>query len=211
MHRRKHCHSRSAHHVPQLTDSTTFQSTPLGPHSQPHMYSARSHPYPQLGARSAAMAELYTTSGPSGGRRPAYRKKGSHFAPRSSGHDARTSGSTGASRSSSSPECRIPREFGYQYQIAASSSSARHSHSNNREPHTDCRRDSELLHSQSRYTSRCLDSRAVDPSENRGVFEPNDYIRAWQGGLQPPNTSSTQGVVPTGSSELAAGLLKTRQ
>ena len=217
MHRQKRYHSRATHTAPQDSQSTAPQPTRLGPHPHSHAYSAYSSSCPQVGAPSASMAELYATAGPSGSQRSAYREKGRHFTSQTPEYEARNCVSTDVSRSSSSPERFIPRDFGVQYQITDPSSSAHRSHANNGEPHVGSRRGSDHLHGQGRPSSRDLphfNSRAGTASDNLGIFEPIDYIRAWKDTLPPAmplNASSANRVVPTSAATLATSLPKTRQ
>lgn len=217
MHHRKHRHARSTHNTPQISHPTAFQSTRLGPHPHSHVCSTHSGSYLQTGAPSAAMAELYTTAGPSGSQRSAYREQGSHFASRTSEYEARDSSSANASRSSSRPERHIPREFGIKYQIIDPPSSAHRSHANNGERLMGSRRDSEHLCGEGRPSTRDLrhfDSQPETASDNCGIFEPVDFIKAWQDTLRPAtsrNPSSANRVVPASAPTLATGLPKTCQ
>lgn len=214
IHRQKRYHSRATHTARQNSHSTATQPTRLGPHPHSHAYSAHSSSCPQVGAPSTSMAGLYATAGPSGSQRPAYREKRHHFTSRTSEYEERNCVSTDVSRSSSSPERQIPR---VQYQITDASSSAHRSHANNGEPHLGSRRDSDYLHGQGRPSSRDLphfNSRAGTASDNLGIFEPIDYIRAWKDTLPPAtplNASSANRVVPTSAAALATSLPKARQ
>ncbi|SRR5258706_576787 len=215
MHRSKRRHSRTAHNAPEVSHSTRLRSTRRGPHSRSHVYSTRRGSYPQVAAPSAAMAELYTTPGPSARQRSTSREKDSYSASPSSGYGGECHGSTSVSRSSSSPERRIPHYFGSAHGPTYVSISGHHSHSNKEDPSVDYRRDPYHLHGESRPSTRDqprLDSQA-SASENRDVLDPVDYIRSWQGTLQtaiPPNALPTKGVVPTGP-DLASGRPQTRQ
>ena len=213
MYHRKHCRSRSTHDTLQVSHSTAPQSARLGRQSHSHVRSTYSGSYPQVGAPSAAMAQLYTTARPSGSQRSAYREKEHHFTSRTPGYGARDSGSTDPLRSSSSPERHIPREFGIKYQITDPSSSAHCSHPNNVEYPVGSRQDCRHLGGESRPSSRHFDSKASTASENHGILEPVDYIRAWQDTLRPAtsqNVSLANRVMPTGAPALATGLSKTR-
>jgi hypothetical protein len=209
MHRQKHRHSRHSrltHNAPQASHSTAFQPTWLGPHPHSHACSVHSGFYPHVGAPSAATAALYATAGPSGSQRPIYRERGRHFASHILEYEAMDSGSADASRSSSSPERHIPHDFGIQHQITDPSSSTHRSHVDNREPLMGSQRDSKHLRGEGRPSNRKLphfDGHAGTASDNREIFEPIDYIRAWKDTLVPAtplNASSANRVVPMGGS-----------
>lgn len=242
MPRPKHRHSRAAHNAPEVSHSNRFRSARLGPHSRPHVYLTHTGSYPQVAAPSAAMAEVYTTPGPSASQHSTSREKSPHPASPSPVYGvelraytptSRSSSSperriphyfgtahrptTTAPRSSSSPERHIPHYFGITYRPTHPSGSSHRSHSNKEDLFVDYRRDSDHLHGESRSSARDqphLDNQAGSTSENREIFEPNEYIRAWQGTLQtaiPPNAFSTSGLVPTGPPDFTDGRPQTRQ
>ena len=217
MPRPKHRHPRAAHNAPEVSHSTRFRPARLGQHSRPHVYLAHSGSYPQVAAPSAAMAELYTTPGPSASQHSTSREKSPHPASPSPVYGVEVRASTPISRSSSSPERRIPHYFGISYRPTYPSGSSHRSHSNKEDLFVDYRRNSDHLHGESRSSARDqphLDNQAGTTSENREIFEPNEYIRAWQGTLHtaiPPNAVSTNGVVPTGPPDLTDGRPQTRQ
>ena len=213
----KHRHSRSAHNAPEVPHSTRFRSARLGPYSRPHDYTTHSGSYPPVEAPSAAMAELYTAPGPSGSQRSTSRD---YPASQSPVYGVEIRASTPISRSSSSPERRIPHYFGTTLRPATTVSRSSSS-PERRIPHyfgIDYRPTyPDHLHGETR-SSACdqphLDSQAATTSENRDFLEPNDYIRAWQGTLQtalPLNALPTNGVVPTGPPDLTDGRPQTRQ
>jgi hypothetical protein len=209
-----HYHSHNATGDPH---SATFRPTRQGPHSHYHVSSTRSGSSLRVGAPSAAMAELYATGEPSGSRRSAHLEKGPHVASRSSGYVAGEYTPSVASPSSSSPERHIPRQFGNGYRFTYSSSSAHRSHSSTRGPVVDYERDPGHPHCESRSSSRSqprLDRQPGTASENHGILNPIEYIRAWQDTLQSDISATaplTKGVVPTGSPALATARPKTRQ
>lgn len=216
MHHTKRRHSRAAHNAPEVSHSTRFRSTRRGPRTRSHVYSTRRGSYPQVAAPSAAMAELYTTPGPSARQRSTSREKDSYSASPSSGYGGEHHGSTSVSRSSSSPERSIPHYFGSTHGPTYVSLPGHRSHSNKEGPSVDYRQDSVHLLDESRSSTRNqprLDNQA-GTSENRGVYDPVAYIRAWQGTLQTatlPNALPTKGVMPTGPPDLASGRPQTRQ
>ena len=226
MQRQKHRRSRAAHNAPEVSHSTPFRSARLGPHSRSHVHVSHSRPYPQVAAPSAAMAELYATPGPSASQCPASREKGCHFPLASSGHGEGYPGSTIISPPSSNLERHIPHQFGTAHRLTHPSFSARRSHSN-KEPFVGYRQDSDHLHGESHSSTHDqprLDSQADTTSDNREIFEPNEYIKAWQGTLPtalppnalppntlPPNALSTKGALPTRPPDLAGGLPQTCQ
>jgi hypothetical protein len=205
MQHQKRRHSRAAHNAPEVSHATQFHSTRPGPHSRSHVYFTHGGSYPQVVAPSAAMAELYTTPGPSASQRPASREK--HFALPSSGCGEGYHGSTIVPPPSSKPQ----RRSRTAHPLTHTSSPAHRPHSNKERPSMDCRRDSDHLHGESRSSTHDqprLDNQAGTTSENRDIFEPTDYIKAWQGTLQPtipPDALWTNGVVPTGRPDLADG------
>lgn len=209
MQRQKHRRSRAAHNAPEVSHSTHLRPTHLGPHSRSHVYLTHSGSYPEVAAPSAAVAELYTTPGTSGSQCPSSREK--HLALPSFGHGKGYNSSTTFLPPSSNPERRKPHQGRTARRLTHKSSPAHRSHSNKEDHFVDCRRDSGHLHGESRSSTRDqprLDSQPSTTSENRDVFEPADYIRAWQGTLQPtipPNASSIAGVGPTGA-DLPGGL-----
>ena len=242
MPRPKHRHSRSAHNAPEVSHSTRFRSARPGPYSRPHVSLTHSGSHPQVAAPSAAMAELYTTPGPSASQRSASRERSPHPASPSPVYGVELRPSTPTSRSSSSPERHIPHYFGTTHRpttiISRSSSSperriphyfdishrptypsgsSHRPHSNKEDLFVDHRQDSHHLHGESRPSTRDqphLDSQAGTTSDNRDIFEPNEYIRAWQGTLQPavpPYTLPANGIVPTGPRDLTDGRPHTRQ
>ena len=227
MQRQKHRRPRAAHNAPEVSHSTPFRSTRPGPHSRSHVHVSHSGSYPQVAAPSAAMAELYATPGPSASQCPASREKEPHFPLPSSGYGGGYPGSAIVSPPSSNSERHISHQFGTAHRFTHPSSSAHRSHSNKECPVVDYRRDSDHLHGErhsSTHNQPRLDSQAGTESDNREIFEANDYIRAWQGTLQPaispntlspnalpPNALSTKGALPTRPPELASGLPQTRQ
>jgi hypothetical protein len=215
MYRQKHCHSRSAHNASETSRLTTPQSTRRGPYSRPHVASSRSRPYPQAGAPSAASQELHAIAGPSGSRRSARGDKGLHLASPSSRHGTGYHGSSATLRPSSSRgTSRV--EFGVDHQITHSPPSAHRPRWNNTDPPVDYAHISDRPHGESSSSRHqpCLGHQPGTTTENREIFERIDYIRAWQGTLQPPNPpnfSSTKGTVSTAQPALATGPPKLRQ
>lgn len=216
MHHPKRRHSRAAHNAPEVSHSTRIRSTRRGSRSRSHVYLTRRGAYPQVAAPSAAVAELYTTPGPSARQRSTSREKDAYSASPSSGYGGEHRASTSVSRSSSSPERRIPHYFGSTLGPSYVTLPNHPPHSNNEDPYADYRRDSTHLFGESRSSIRDqprLDSQP-GTSDYRDVYDPVDYIRNWQGTLQtaiPPNSLPTKGVVPMGPPDLASVRPQTRQ